>query len=54
MFIGEAFLRTGVTEASFWDAGKTPRLIDALKNAEMNDNNNNNNNNNNKLLMPCV
>ena len=35
----EAFFTTGVTEASFSDAGKTQNLIDALKIVEMNGDN---------------
>ena len=35
----EAFLRTGVTEAGFWDAEKTSSLINALNSAEINGDN---------------
>ena len=35
----ETLLRTGITEASFWDARKTPSIIDASNNAEMNGDN---------------
>ena len=34
-----SILRTGVTEAGFWEAEKTPSLINALNNAEINGDN---------------